>query len=214
MHDEQAQLSLFQYWNTTERPREIDALMKGWEEDTSFRYEAFTRETAANMIGDRLGQRVANAFLQCRPPAMQADVFRLSVLYEFGGVYIDADIGNLGKNDFLVCPAHRGLFYLRRSNIANDVMVINSRRDVTVGFALDRAIENIEKRAGGGVWKVTGPGILTAAYHELGRENDLFRGYLIETVENIRRYVKFRWDLPYKKEASHWTNIHENEMYY
>lgn len=204
--------SLFQYWDRDGRPEEVDSLMRGWANDPAFSYRAFTRSSAIDTIHAHLGRRVADVFARCRAPAMQADLFRLCMLHAFGGIYVDADIANLGRNETLLERGGRGYLFHRRGNLANDVMVVHRPEDPLMAFALEQAMENIEQGRGANVWQMTGPGILTAAYNRLGPDDPLFRGFRFGKVEDLRQHVGFRWDLPYKELDTDWRNMAARDL--
>jgi hypothetical protein len=206
--------TIFQYWHKDDRPEEVDALMKGWERDPAFSYQAFTRATAETMIREHFDERTLCAFQACKVPAMQADFFRLCALYTFAGIYIDADIQNLGTNDLLLRREDRGFLFHRRGCLANDLMVVHNRHDRAIAYALDRATENIEKRLDANVWTVTGPGILTDAYNKFGPDHEMFSGFRFGRIEDVRQLVGFKWDLEYKDSETHWVGAKKGGLYY
>ena len=198
---------LFQYWNTPIRPAEVDTLMRGWENDATFDYRAYDRDAALALISDRFDRRILSAFERARAPAMQADLFRLCALAAYGGIYIDADIENIGTNDFLIHREGRGFLFHRRGNLANDVMVVHEPGDPLTAYALKCVVENIERARGPNVWAISGPGILTKAYNTLGETDPLFAGFRFGVVEDVRTKVRFQWELDYKKTDADWRNI-------
>ena len=207
--------TIFQYWHRDDRPAEVDELMKGWEHDPAFHYQAFTRATAETMIREHFDERTLRAFQACKVPAMQSDFFRLCALYAFGGIYIDSDIQNLGANGLFLRREGRGLLVKRHNTIIiNGIMVIHNRHDPAITYTLDRATENIENRLDTGVWSITGPGILTAAYDTFGPDHELFRGFRFAHIEDVRHVVGMKNELEYKKSPDHWVNVEKGELFY
>lgn len=204
--------TLFQYWNTDARPAVVDALMQGWARDADFAYAPYTRDTALAMIRDRFDERTAATFERCKAPAMQADLFRLCALHAFGGVYIDADIENLGDNAFLLHREGRGFLFHRRGNLANDVIVVHEPGDPAIAFALGTALYNIETNTGANVWAMTGPGILTAEFHRRGADDPLFAGFRFGDVADVGRRVTFHWNLDYKSTEADWRRIAASDL--
>lgn len=203
---------LFQYWNTRERPPVVDALMQGWAKDPAFAYSAATHDAAVAMIRERFDARTLAAFERARVPAMQADLYRLCALHAFGGIYIDADIENIGDNGFLLHRQGRGFLFHRRGNLANDIMVVHEPGDPAIAFALDRALDNIESGAGANVWAMTGPGILTAEYNRRGPYDPLFAGFRFGDVVDVRQHVRFHWNLDYKSTEADWRSAAANAL--
>jgi len=206
-------LTLFQYWDTPEAPDEVEALMGSWKSDPAFTYRRFDRASAREMIATSVGEGALAAFEACRVPAMQADLFRLCALYAFGGVYMDADIGNLGRNERLFTSGDRGLLFIRHRKLANDLMVVHNKSDALIKYALDRAVENVASRKTGGAWAVTGPGILTELYRATSGDHPLLRGFDISDAVTMRQEFGFNWELSYKKSESHWVNLKDASIY-
>jgi FkbM family methyltransferase len=206
--------TIFQYWDTEQRPREVYEAMMTWEKDPEFVYRRFDRDSAEAVVRSHFPERVLIAFQSCRVPAMQADLFRLCVLYAFGGIYIDADIKNLGTNDLLLKSGGRGFLFHRGGRLANDLMALRHRFDPLIGYALDRVVANIEKRMAAPVWAVSGPGILTEAFERLGPNDELFKGFVLETVHTVRLLFGFEWHMDYKKLDTHWTNVDPADLYF
>jgi len=82
---------LIQYWDQPAPPPALLARMERWRElHTSWRYQRYDRESAAQFIGSTYGSALKEAFLDIRLPAMQADVFRIAALQGQAGLWIDA----------------------------------------------------------------------------------------------------------------------------
>ncbi len=92
-------LALMQYWDTPTAPDQVEELMKTWSSDPQFDHHRYCWDSAHSFVGDRFDRRTLMVFETCAVPAMQCDVFRLCWLFEVGGIYIDADQGNRGRNE-------------------------------------------------------------------------------------------------------------------
>lgn len=207
------QKKLMQYWDKPEPPEEIHALVSTWRNDPDFEYVLYNHDGAADFIRDNFDKPTLDAFLACAIPAMQADYFRLCWLYHNPGIYVDADIGNKGKNEKLLQRDCRAYLFFRRSNLANDVMVFNRSQDPLIDYALSVARENVLQRKPGNVWQITGPGILTQFILEKGQDDPAFEGIVFDRVENLREDIQFNWELEYKKTPDHWTNVKDRSLY-
>ncbi|MEJ8572063.1 glycosyltransferase family 32 protein [Microbaculum marinum] len=202
---EDAPINMFQFWDHNP-PAEVVSLMSTWQAEPGVNYRLFNNETAEDYIRERIGLDACMAYRACNVGAMKADFFRYCALYEEGGVYIDADTQNLGGLSTLYDPTSKGLFFVRNSKLANDFMIICRPHEYLMQYAIDKAIQNINQKLSNNVWEVTGPGILTALYRSEDPEKvRLFEDYVILPVTEIRKVVGFKWDLPYKQDASHWV---------
>jgi mannosyltransferase OCH1-like enzyme len=186
----------------------------------AFSYECFDDTSALAFIRRYYDDRTVAAFRACAIPAMRADLFRYCFLYIQGGVYADADTGSGENLHPLYANLERGLLFTRKSKggsdlVANDFMIVKNRRDSLLANVLERAVANIEARQGSNVWAVTGPGLMTSLYH-LGDApaKEQFAGYTILRVQDLRRYVRFNWDLEYKKSDVHWTTAQKLKSIY
>ena len=201
---EGVRIKLFQFWNTERAPDEVEVLMQTWAEDPSFEYHRFNSETADAFIEGHFDIKTLSAYRMCGVPAMQADLFRYCALYQFGGIYIDADSINCGGLLELVSNRIRGLLMLRQNRVANDFLNICLPRDPLLEKVINRAVDNIDKEVSNNVWEVTGPGIMTKEYNS-ERKEELFSGFDFLEAREIVRYVNFRNDLLYKKSSDHWV---------
>lgn len=196
---------LFQFWNTSEPPAEVAALLSTWEDDPAFSYARFTTEAADAYIDKHFDPAILAAFRDCAIPAMQADFFRYCALYREGGIYVDADTSNSGKLTGLIQPASRGALMVRHKNIANDFLFIRDAADPLIEAVLMQAVQNIQSRFSENVWLVTGPGI----FHMLRAQPQneaLFEGFDYHPVHRVRRFMRFEPKMEYKGGADDWRH--------
>jgi mannosyltransferase OCH1-like enzyme len=196
-------LRLVQYWDTGRPPAEVAALMRTWADDPAFWHDAFDRDAAIAYLGARFPNRVVAAFLKCRYPAMQADLFRYCTLLADGGLYVDADTANGGGMSEMLEGCGRGCIMNRQTKIANDFLYFAAPGDPLLEAVLERAVSNVEGEVSNNVWQVTGPGIMTALYAAPATK-PMFDGLRLLPVETVRKVVLFRWDLEYKKTEEDW----------
>lgn len=198
-------LRLVQYWDTGAPPAEVAALVAGWAADPALAHRLFDRAAAMDLIAAHFPDRVQRAFAKCRYPAMQADFFRYCALLAEGGAYVDADTENGGGLAGLVEGSGRGCLMTRHGKIANDFLFAAAPGEPLFERVLARAVDNIEREVSNNVWLVTGPGIMTG-FWQRPETRPLFDGFRILPVEVVRRIVRFRWDLEYKKGQEDWRD--------
>jgi mannosyltransferase OCH1-like enzyme len=197
-----------QFWDAPPAPPDVEELMASWRTDPQFTYHRYCWESAHAFIQDRFDGRTLAVFQSCAVPAMQCDVFRLCWLFEHGGVYVDADQGNRGRNESFTDKRFRGHLFFRNPTkgiITNNLMCFFDRHDPLVGTVLERVCANVECRVASPVWAVTGPGVISALFAELGPEHALFEKVRIHGVLMLSHAMHFvRCD--YKSSKSHWPN--------
>lgn len=203
------QTDLMQFWDAPPAPADVEELMASWRTDPHFVYHRYCWESAHAFIRDRLDRRTLRVFESCAVPAMQSDVFRLCWLYEEGGIYIDADQGNRGRNESFTDRSARGHLFFRNPHtpkIVNCLMAFFHRHDPLVGTLLERVTDNVERQVDKSVWAVTGPGVISELFAELGPEHALFEGVRIHGVMVLSHAMKFV-RCHYKSSTTHWLNV-------
>ncbi|MEO0983315.1 MAG: glycosyltransferase [Pseudomonadota bacterium] len=199
---------IFQFWDKPDPPAEVVELMETWRgAHGGWTHRLFDIEAAAELIRETAGADYLKTFEACALPAMKADVFRYAALHAEGGVYVDADV----RCDKSIKPlwkrSRRGVLLRRKSNIANDVLIVKAPGDPLIAYAMEQAMKNVADQTRNDVWSMTGPGIMTKLNH---RDDDysrtLFEGFKVLTIPEIDEYVTFKWDLDYKKDGEHWVH--------
>jgi mannosyltransferase OCH1-like enzyme len=203
------QADLMQFWDAPSAPPDVEELMASWRTDPLFLYHRYCWESAHAFIQDRLDRRVLRVFESCAVPAMQSDVFRLCWLFEQGGIYVDADQGNRGRNESFTDRSARGHLFFRNPDtpkIVNGLMAFFHRHDPLVGTWLERVCDNVERQVDKSVWGVTGPGVISRLFAELGPDHGLFENVRIHGVMVLSYAMEFvRCD--YKSSTMHWLNF-------
>jgi mannosyltransferase OCH1-like enzyme len=143
---------------------------------------------------------------------MQADFFRLFALYACGGLYVDADIKNLGSHVYLT---ERDCYLFRRhGNVANDLMFFRRPRNVILRRVIGIVLENISARRPGTVWELSGPGVFNRVIKDLTSIDPCILDTVdFDGVERLRNHVQFCWALEYKNMETHWTNVDNYKNY-
>jgi mannosyltransferase OCH1-like enzyme len=197
---------LIQFWDARPPP-EVADLMDGWQRlNPDFEYLRFDEIAAEQFISDNFGPAYLRAFRSCALPAMKSDYFRYCALYALGGLYVDAGTQCVRPASLLTTTVGRGLLLSVEGRVINRFMYFRNRNDVLMEHAIAAATRNIAARLSNNVWEVTGPGILTRLYNETSPTRDeAFRDISIVETRNTKPYFLFRWDLDYKRNASHWS---------
>jgi mannosyltransferase OCH1-like enzyme len=195
-----------QFWDAPQAPQDVEELMASWHTDPLFAYHRFSWESAHAFIRDRFDRRTLAVFESCAVPAMQCDVFRLCWLFEEGGIYVDADQGNRGRNESFTDRTVRGHLFFRNPSagiIGNGLMSFFNPRDPLVEALLERVCANVEHQVDNAVWAVTGPGVISRLFAELGRNHALFQNVRIHGVIDLRYAMNFV-RCEYKSSPTHW----------
>ncbi|KMW58574.1 TPR-domain containing protein [Candidatus Rhodobacter oscarellae] len=155
---------IFQYWDKPSLPGPISHMVESWKNCAGFTHEIFNRRSAANFLRSTYGSKWSRAFGLARTTAGEADMLRLCVLAERGGVYADADDVLYGDLDALL-KGTRGLLLYRETlggALGNNFIAAPPKHPVLVSAA-EMACRALSERSVETAWTQTGPGLLTRA---------------------------------------------------
>jgi mannosyltransferase OCH1-like enzyme len=206
-------LNVHQFWDSVDPPSEVKSLMVSWRAlNPEWTYRLWSDGTIEDLIAKGFGPRVLEAFRDCKFPAMRADISRYLVLYQYGGVYADADLKCLKP---LSCAIDlSSSMFVFRARIAawrNDLMAC------TQGFPLmkrmiDQAVENVLSKSSQNLWAVTGPGMTTPLITESIEAGEAIQHLQFHEVRNL--IVQFNNDLVYRSHGKHWAEAQKKESIY
>jgi mannosyltransferase OCH1-like enzyme len=159
-------MQLFQYWHEARAPEDVEAaLATVAAANPGFTVRRFDRDTAAEYIAARQGERALRAFLACAVPAMQADLFRYCAVLAEGGFWLDADHGCKAPLADLLPADRAGVVFSRKNaSVVNGCFGFHAPGHPLLRVALEVALRGIESRFVEDVWVTTGPGIFTYLY--------------------------------------------------
>jgi mannosyltransferase OCH1-like enzyme len=187
-------VKLVQFWDTPQAPFEVEILMQSWQQDPSFEYNRFSKETADVFIEAHFDASVLSAYRSCALPAMQADFFSYCFLYHHGGLYVDADFWNKSGVPAFLENSARGLILLQtgRNVLANNFLFFRKPRDPLLKTVIAKAVWNISARISNNVSDVTGPAILSGLYSS-NQQTALFAGLDIVDSQKLIGHAR-QWD--------------------
>ena len=207
-----------QFWHDGQPPEDLAAVMASWPaRNPGWRYRCFDLAGARAFLAATYGADVQRAFRRAREPAMQADLFRLAVLYAEGGVYADADDRCLHPIATLL-PGGVGFvgFHEEHGTLGNNVMAAAKLHPV-IGCALGLAVAAVLRGDDDMIWLTTGPGLLTRAFARTLAESPLAPAALLARVRildrhELERVVATHCAVQYKQSRRHWLRASFGEM--
>ncbi len=142
-------------------------LSKDWD------YRYVSTEEREEYIKQYATKEQVEAFLQLNDGAAQADFWRLFVLYNEGGVYMDIDAHLVWPLSKIVSPDDDEVFIRAKKGHINNYFIAAKKGNIHIKKTLEIVVKNIqEKKIGqGGVYDLTGPTALNKAlkgqkYHD------------------------------------------------
>lgn len=83
---------MFQTWDTQDLSPEALMLTQSWRTlNPHYSWCLFDENDRRDFIAKHFGERISSVYCRIIPGAYKADLFRFSILYHFGGVFIDLD---------------------------------------------------------------------------------------------------------------------------
>ena len=172
--------------------------------DWEYRY--VSTEERLNFIKTHASERFSKAFEQLTDGAAQADFWRLFVLNNYGGVYMDIDAHAVWPLSRMIQPHDTQIFLMTKHNYSN-YFIASAPNNHYLKKALDMIVENIEqKNIGGGVYDLTGPTVLNRA---IGDEAVKHRHTKITCIQGSFTNEYFQYiDKPRGK----WTHVKKENL--
>lgn len=90
--------SVSTYWNDEIPPDDVLSTLTSWHRSGLY-VNHYSKSSAEALLRRMLGGEVSRAFAYAHHPAMEADIFRMGLLYAVGRLYVDADDGYLGSEN-------------------------------------------------------------------------------------------------------------------
>ncbi|MFC0323430.1 glycosyltransferase family 32 protein [Gallibacterium melopsittaci] len=129
--------------------------------DYDYRY--VSTEGREEYIKSHADQRTYQAYMKLTDGAAQADFWRIFVLYNEGGVYMDIDAHLVWNLSSIIKKHDNEVVIFRRDKYTN-FFLASMKGNEFLGKTLELIIDNIEqKRIDGGVFSLTGPVTLNDA---------------------------------------------------
>lgn len=126
-------------------------------------YRYVSTEARTEYIKANASERVFNAYSKLTDGAAQADFWRIFVLYQEGGIYLDIDAHLIWLLSSIIRENDQEVLIMRRDRYTNFFMAAEKGSDY-LKDTLDIIVDNIEnKRVDGGVFSLTGPICLNQA---------------------------------------------------
>lgn len=117
----------------------------------------------ARFIEKAFPGRVCEAYSRLRIGAAQADLWRVLVLQQHGGVYLDIDAHVVWPLELIVRPEHEELYVVDRQGALGNHFMASVQDNPRLARVIDAIVASIEENAINDVYTVTGPAVLNRA---------------------------------------------------
>ena len=106
---------------------------------------------------------IFEAYSKLQVGAAQADLWRLLVLREHGGVYLDIDAHLAWPLGRMIGVESTELYVTHRGGELSNYFIASEPRNPRLDLVVDRILENISGRSSNNVFELTGPSVLQRA---------------------------------------------------
>ncbi|MCC5902026.1 MAG: glycosyl transferase [Halomonas sp.] len=91
--------------------------------------------------------------------AAQADLWRLLILYKFGGVYLDIDAHQVWPLASIVGQNREELYVMTRRGEISNYFIASKPDNENIKLLIDKVVENISLNSSDNIFHLTGPGV-------------------------------------------------------
>ena len=203
--------NIFQFWDTETRPQDIAYLTSSWKNNhPDWNYQCVNETQALKFLASNFNKTVVTAFIQSPQAAMKSDLFRLAVLYKYGGVYADADDLSLKSLDSLLSSGKSLYLYQEYVGSMGNNFIAVAKNHPLIRSALEEAVTNVLENSWDYVWLATGPALITRhfsrflismAFDQQPSEDDCH----ILTLAELHEFSLIHCEVDYKKTEQHWV---------
>ncbi len=200
-------LAIHQYWDEGSPPADLADYLESWRvHHPGTPYRLWSEAEARAFLDRRCGASVLAAFERAAEPAMKADLFRLALLREEGGLYADADDRCLRNVAPLLAGGHGLLAYQEDlGSLGNNILAAAPGHPV-IARALALGVEAVNRGDTDILWLATGPGLLTrAAAQVLAERPEMMMDCRILDRHEILAFAAIHCLAAYKATERHWS---------
>lgn len=133
----------------------------------TFEYRFMDERERADFVKANCSSRVFESYANLQIGAAQADLWRVLVLRQFGGVYLDIDAHVVWPLGFIIKPECKELYLRHKNSALTNYFIASTKGNPHLDLVIDSIVDNIEKRSSDEVAELTGPWVLHHALNAL-----------------------------------------------
>ncbi len=207
---------IHQLWislNNAEIPEDVKKNIQSWE-DTHPEYirMMWSLPSLSPLLEDFYGLNLLKSINECRFPAMQSDIIRLALVYEYGGFWSDLKnyilkpfVNELIVHDKIILAEH----WPAEPPAKYSPRLLNSflgapKKNKYIWMWLENATKNIEQRKKRGVVGLTGAGVMMRVISKLNNSSVKCDYHLIKSGDLWNVAIK-RSGGSYNDNNQHWS---------
>ncbi len=208
--------------STLDLPKDLLQNINSWgDTHPEFIHVVWSLNRLSGLLKDFHGLNVLECVKSCRFPAMQADLIRLALIYEYGGFW--SDLKNIAMQEFLSLYVASNIPCLvdhppsnRRpepnGHLTNSFFGAPAKSKF-IWCCLDKICKNVRRRVGNNVYEISGPVVFMDVIKQQKEKSDPVNFYLIRYYE-LWEKVLMRTSASYDKKQQHWSERQKKETLY
>lgn len=166
-----------------------------------------SHEARELFIQQNFSSNIYTTYMQLKDGAAQADLWRLLVLNNIGGVYMDIDAHLVWPLARLIKPNDKELYVEERKDHLSNFFIASVPNNPILSETTDIILENIrQRRTEKGVYYLTGPIALNEVVKDK-KVNYLFRRYVCEQGNFTNEYYQY-----IDKPRGKWIHAKEEDL--
>ena len=203
---------IVQFWDDPEPPPDIARFMGEWRDGSpGWSHTRLDDREARAFLHQHHGDVAAAAYDRLREPAQKADLLRLALLAEAGGVYLDADDRPRASAGALLDGGSALILYQEDFGTIGNNMLAAAPGHPVIRRAFEVALEAMLRGDRDVVWLSTGPGLITRVFAGwLADAGEGWRERLGEVTvlhrRELFRCMAVHCHAAYKRTDRHWSN--------
>ena len=121
----------------------------------------------ADFIKKYCPAKVFESYSKLQIGAAQADLWRVLVLRQFGGVYLDIDAHVVWPLGFIIKQEYKELYLRQKDNSLTNYFIASIKNNPHLDLVIGSILDNIDKSSSNDVAELTGPHVLDRALNAL-----------------------------------------------
>ncbi|WP_417271403.1 glycosyltransferase family 32 protein [Celeribacter sp.] len=168
--------SIIQFWDK-DIPEDVAQQVDRWRTLVGAEnHRLYNEEEARDLIVETSGAKAGDIFDTAPNAAVKSDLFRYCVLYQTGGIYVDADLSPLPNTQAELAKMAGRTVYVPRLDVARmriTTMFISAQKgSQTMALCLERGLHNLVHTPDMGNMKLAGPNLLSDCIFETSSSED------------------------------------------
>ena len=131
-----------------------------------FRYRFMVTGDRETFIKSNFEPRIYEAYKRIQIGAAQADLWRLLVLYKYGGVYMDIDAHLVWPLHRLIPSGQQELYLKIKTGEISNYFIASQPGNKNLLELINNIVENINTNTSSNVYDLTGPGVFNKVFKD------------------------------------------------